>query len=295
MHADNGKMTRRTLLTRSARAAAIAATVSPYAALMASPRSRGFKIGACDWSLGKQSDPAAFDVAKQIGLDGVQISLGTVQNDMHLRRPEVQKSYADAARRTGLEIASLAIGEMNQVPLKSDPRAARWLADSIDVCKSLGLTVSMAACFYNGDLDLSRTAEIDHLVGVLKDITPKAEKQGITIGLESYLSAEDNMRLLERVGSPAVMVYYDVGNSTDKGRNVYREIRLLGKLICELHAKDNGYMLGQGRIDFPKVRQALDDIQYRGWIQIEAATPHGLIPDYTADRKFLKKLFPRTV
>ena len=46
--------------------------------------------------------------------------------------------YRDAAQRAGLEIASLAIGEMNHVPLKSDPRAARWLADSIDVCKALG-------------------------------------------------------------------------------------------------------------------------------------------------------------
>ena len=103
------------------------------------------------------------------------------------------------------------------------------------------------------------------------------------------------MRLLDRIGSPAVKVYYDVGNSTDKGYNVYKEIRLLGKLICELHAKDASYMLGQGRIDFHQVRLALDDIQYSGWIQIEAATPHGLIPDYTADRKFLKKLFPRSV
>ena len=57
---------------------------------------------------------------------------------MHLRRPEVQKAYLEAAKRTGLEIASLAIGEMNSVPLKSDPRAAEWLADSIDVCKALG-------------------------------------------------------------------------------------------------------------------------------------------------------------
>ncbi len=294
MQADPGKLNRRTLLASSVRAAAAAAATSPFAALLAAPQSRWFKIGACDWSLGKQADPAAFDVAKQIGLDGVQISLGTERNDMHLRRPDVQKAYAAAARRTGLEMASIAIGEMNRIPLKSDPRAARWLADSIDVCKWLGLTVSMAACFYNGDLDLSRTAEIDHLVGVLKEIAPKAEKHGIRIGLESYLSAEDNLRLLDLVGSPAVMVYYDVGNSTDKGRNVDREIRLLGKRICELHAKDNGYMLGQGRIDFAKVRRALDDIGYSGWIQIEAAAPHGLIPDYTADRKFLKKLFPRT-
>ena len=295
MPRQNRKISRRKLLVRSAQAAAAGAAISPLARLFAAPRSRGFKIGACDWSLGKQSDPAAFDVARQIGLDGVQISLGTLQNDMHLRRPEVQRAYREAAARTGLEMASVAIGEMNRIPLKSDPRAARWLVQSIDVCTALGLRISMAACFYAGDLDLARTAEIDRFVGVLKDITPKAEKQGILIGLESYLSAEDNLRLLERIGSPAVKVYYDVGNSTDKGRDVYKEIRLLGKSICEFHAKDNGYMLGQGRIDFKKVRQAMDDIQYRGWIQIEAAAPHGLIPDYTADREFLKKLFPRTV
>jgi hypothetical protein len=29
----------------------------------------------------------------------------------------------------------------------------------------------------------------------------------------------------------------------------------------------------------------LDDIEYSGWIQIEAAAPHGLIADDTADRQ----------
>ena len=138
------------------------------------------------------------------------------------------------------------------MPLKSDPRAAQWLADSIDVCKSLGLTVSMAACFYNGDLDLGKTAEIDHLVGVLKDIAPKAEKQGISSAWKITSAPRTTCGSSDRVGSPAVKVYYDVGNSTDKGRDVCHEIRTLGKLICELHAKDNGYMLGQGRIDFKK-------------------------------------------
>ncbi len=295
MRTNNRKITRRTLLVRSAQAAAFAVVASPFAPLFAAPQSRWFKIGAFDWSLGKRSDPAAFDLAKQIGLDGVQVDLGTVENDMHLRRPEVQKTYREAAARTGLEIASLAIGEMNQVPLKSDPRAAQWLADSIDVCKALGMPIVLAACFEKGDLDMGKTAEIDHFVGVLKDVAPKAEKQGVVIGLEDYLSAEDNLRIIERVGSPAVKVYYDVGNSTDKGRDIFKEIRTLGKLICELHAKDAGHMLGQGRIDFKQVRQALDDIQYSGWIQIEAAQPHGVIPDYTAHRKYLKELFPRTL
>jgi L-ribulose-5-phosphate 3-epimerase len=51
-------------------------------------------------------------------------------------------------------------------------------------------------------------------------------------------------------------------------------------------------MLGQGRIDFKRVREALDKIEYSGWIHIEAAAPHGLFQDYRAHRKYLRGLFP---
>ena len=66
----------------------------------------------------------------------------------------------------------------------------------------------------------------------------------------------------------------------------------MGGLICEFHAKDGDYVLGQGRIDFRQVRKAIDDIHFTGWIQIEAACPHGLIPDQKAHLKFLKGIFP---
>ncbi|MGD0898533.1 MAG: sugar phosphate isomerase/epimerase family protein [Thermoguttaceae bacterium] len=293
-------LSRRSMLRHLTETAAFTAAVSTLAPLLAAPetrgsRARGFKIGACDWSLGKRGDPAALDLAKEIGLDGVQIDMGNVGNDMRLRTPEFQKQHREAAARTGLALASLAICELNNVPLRSDPRAAEWVAQSVDVCKALGLPVVLIPCFGKGDLDMSRTAEIDHVVKVLKEVAPKAEKQGVALGLEDYLSAEDNRKIIDRVGSPAVKVYYDVGNSTDKGRDVVKEIRALGKLICEFHAKDGNYMLGQGRIDFKQVRQAMDDIEYSGWIQIEAAHPHGLVPDYTADRKYLKDLFPARV
>jgi len=286
------RISRRTMLRRGAEATAAAALSATFAPLLAAPQSRWFKIGACDWSLGKRSDPAAFDLAREIGLDGVQVDMGSAANGMRVRQPEVQKAYLATARRTGLAIASLALGELNNVPLKSDPRAAEWLAQSIGVCQDLGLTVVLAAFFGKGDLDMSNTREIDHVVGVLRDIAPKAEQAGVRIGLENYLSADDNRKILDRVASPAVRVYYDVGNSTDKGRDVVREIRALGKLICEFHAKDGPHMLGQGRIDFKKVREAMDDTGYSGWIQIEAAAPHGLLVDYTADRKYLKDIFP---
>ena len=48
--------------------------------------SNRFNIGACDWSIGQHSNIEAMEVAKNIGLDGVQISLGNLENNMHLRQ-----------------------------------------------------------------------------------------------------------------------------------------------------------------------------------------------------------------
>ena len=90
--------TNRRLFIASATAAVALAKFAPLFAAEAKPR---FKIGACDWSIGKMADTTALEVAKQIGLDGVQANLGTLANDMHLRRPEVQQRYKDAANKFG--------------------------------------------------------------------------------------------------------------------------------------------------------------------------------------------------
>ena len=289
MKSNPGLMSRRQMISQTSAMAGWLALASTFEPLFAGENKRRFKIGACEWSL-RKSDPTSLDVAKQIGLDGVQVNMGSVGNNMQLRQPEVQQAYLAAAKKTGIEISSLAIGEMNKVPLKSDPQAAQWLEDSIAVMKALNLKIVLVAAFSKGDL-LGDQAGIDHTVEVLKRLAPKAEKAGVIFGLENYLSAEENLDILKRVNSPAVQVYYDVGNSTDKGYDIYQEIRMLKGKVCEFHAKDARSMLGQGRIDFRTVRAAMDEIGFSGWIQIEAATPHGLSPDYQADLAYLREVF----
>jgi sugar phosphate isomerase/epimerase len=237
-------------------------------------------------------NPQAFEVAKQIGLDGVQVSLGTVANPMHLHQPEVQQQFKDAAGKAGLQIASLAIGELNEIPYKSDPRTIEWVSTAIDVCQALGLHTILLAFFSNDDLR-DDPPGVDEVVRRLKAVAPKAEKAGVALGIESWLNAEQHLKIIERVGSPAVKVYYDVCNSNDRGYDIYKEIRQLGRLICEFHAKENGSLLGQGKVDFKKVRQAMDDIDYHGWIQIEGAVPAGkpMLESYQANCKFMREVF----
>jgi sugar phosphate isomerase/epimerase len=128
----------------------------------------------------------------------------------------------------------------------------------------------------------------------LKKVAPKAEKAGVVLGLESWLSAEDTMRIIDRVGSPAVKMYYDVANSTERGYDICKEIRWLGKRnICEFHMKENGFLLGHGKIDFNKVSDAIHEVGYEGWLQIEGAIPPGgnILESYSANSKFLGEKF----
>jgi L-ribulose-5-phosphate 3-epimerase len=282
-------VTRRDVLRASVGLAGLQALgISP-----ASAQAGRFRIGACDWSLGQRARTGALGVARQLGLDGVQVSMGSVDNDLQLRRPEVQRAYRDAAAAAGVRIGGVALDLMNQVPYKSDPRTEQWVSDTIDVARALDVRVILLALFEKGDLrgDPEGQAEV---INRLKRVAPKAERQGVVLGIESWLSAPDHLRILEAVGSRNVQVYYDLANSTQMGYDILAEIRQLGReRICEFHAKENGFLLGQGRIDFPGVRRALDDIGYGGWIQIEGAVPKGqpLLESHTQNVRFMRTHF----
>lgn len=297
MNPSNQTFNRRQMITRLLGGTTLMAATSRFAASAAAAESNArYPIGACDWSIGKMADPTGLGLAKEIGLDGLQVSLGTETNDMHLRREEVQQQYLKASEETGVKIASLAIGELNRVPYKSDPRTIEWVNYSVDVCRAMDCRVVLLAFFGNGDLKGDK-AGTDEVVRRLKDVAPKAEEKGVTLGIESWLSADEHLDIIERVGSSAVKVYYDVANSHKMGYDIYEEIRRLGKQgqICEFHMKENGALLGKGKIDFNQVKAAVGDIGYRGWLQIEGAVPAGgeIKASYIANRKFLQSLFGR--
>jgi len=255
----------------------------------------GFKIGACDWTLGKRTDPSALQFAKELGLDGIMVDLGNWKDDLPLRKPELQKKYMELSKQIGLPVSSLAIGALNEIPLKSDPRAVQWLADSVDVAQAMGLRVVLVPFFAKGDLR-NDPAGKDAAIERLKNVAPKAEKAGVILGVESWLSAAEHVEILDRVGSPAVEVYYDVGNSQKAGYDIFKEIRSLGKRICEFHAKDNDDLYGKGTMSFPEVRKAMDDIGYRGWMQIEGTKlTLGIAESVRYDLNYLRGVFPREV
>lgn len=284
------KITRRRALAGAGAALAFGPALTAWAA----DEKRLFKIGACDWSIGQRQKLAALEVAKAIGLDGVQVSFGPPGGQFDLREAGVRKQYLDGCKRHGVEIASLAMGVLNSRPYASDPEAEQWVADCIEVLPKLGEQVVLLAFFGRGDIKGKPDAQKE-VIRRLKKVAPAAEKAGVVLGIESTLNADEHLAILDAVGSPAVQVYYDVANMHYSGYDIYKELRQIGRArICQIHAKERGVLLGKGPIDFTKVKAALDDIGWTGWLVIEGATERGRSMEdcYRANQKFLRSVFP---
>ena len=252
-----------------------------------------FRIGACDWSIGKRQDIGALELGREIGLDGIQVSIGEPGHRYDLRKEEVRREYAAAGKKHGIAVCSLAMGVLNGIPYSSDPRAEKWVRECVEVLPKMKQKIMLLAFFGKGDIknkpDL--TAEV---IRRLKKVAPVAEKAGVTLGLETWLSADEHMHIIDAVGSPAIQVYYDTANSNKMGYDIYKEIRQLGRRnICQIHCKENGFLLGNGRIDFRKFKDAVDDIGYRDWLVIESATGKGVstFDSYVHNQKYLRSVF----
>src|SRR5712691_7791103 len=74
--------------------------------LFAALRAAGFKIGVTDWNLKLTGKIEAVALAKTIGFDGVQVSLGNVAAEtLPLADPATQQAYLAESKRLGLPLA----------------------------------------------------------------------------------------------------------------------------------------------------------------------------------------------
>ncbi|MBL9189925.1 MAG: sugar phosphate isomerase/epimerase [Opitutaceae bacterium] len=293
---------RRAFLATSATALGAAALLRPSlgAATAATAKATvGFRIFAPDWTLDKRCDPAAYELAARIGLDGVQVDFGWPPEGGG--RPPLfaeakQNELMASAARHGVAISSLALGAVNRTPYKSSAEGEQWALDAIAVLRRMKLRVVLLPFFNKGDL-IGDPAGLEEVIRRLRRLAPRAEEAGVIFGIESWLKVPELERIMDAVKSPAVQVYYDIGNMQKVDENVGAAIRQLGReRICEVHLKDYDDLYGKGSMDFPAVRAALDAIHYRGWVGIEGTkTPLGVEQSIRYDLDYLRPLFPRKI
>ena len=252
------------------------------------------KTGINIWSFrGGLTAREYIEMAKDAGYDGIEFGLdetgivGLDSSDEDIR--ELKR----IAEGEGIETPSLATGLYWRYPFTSSDRNTREKAKSIvrrqlDLAALLGADTILVVPGLVG-ADFIPDGEVteydvayDLALEAFMELKEYAEEVKVNIGLENvwnkFLLSPLEMRdFVDKIDSPYVGVYFDVGNVVSTG---YPEhwIKILGKRIKKVHFKDfrvsvgniNGFVdLLSGDVNYPAVMEQFRKVGYDDYVIAE--------------------------
>jgi L-ribulose-5-phosphate 3-epimerase len=229
-----------------------------------------------------------FEYSSTAGFDAVELNLYPVGSVGLTMDTTVQEavSIVKLAASYGLKIPSISTGLLWQTPLSSPDEKVREQGRSV-VLKQLELASAMgidSILVVPGSVSKDVSYEDCYVRSQeeLKKIIGEVEKVKVNIGIENVwnkflLSPLEMARYIDELGSDYIKAYFDVGNVLQFG---FPEqwIRILGDRICKVHVKDFSTQVGNitgfvpllsGDVDWPAVKEALDEIGYNDVITAE--------------------------
>jgi L-ribulose-5-phosphate 3-epimerase len=256
------------------------------------------RVGMTDWNLGQRGDITKVTLAREIGLDGIQVSVQypTDGKTPTLRDAKTQAAYRRAALENGIQICSLAIGNpgKSRMPMHTSPAFAILLAEAVEIAYNIGTNNILLPILGDSHIDMTNQAQVDTFVAMMKEVARYAERYEVVVGLEDWISAQDNLKLLDAIGSDFVAVYYDAHNIVSRVPDIYAEPKMLGKRINQIHVKNANERLSTpgGKMDWPRMSKEFYDIGYRGWYVLETGSPtKDIVADTRANIEYVKQTF----
>jgi L-ribulose-5-phosphate 3-epimerase len=233
-------------------------------------------LKACQYNMLPKdlADAEKFALAKKCGFEGIE-----------LNRPiedlAAAREMSALARQAGVPIHGVVNGWTG--PL-SDPKPENVEKGIVSMETSLRCAQAVGA-----DAVLLVPAVVNEEVGYaeawersqknIRKLLPLAKELQVVIAVENVwnkflVSPLEFARYVDEFDSPWLKAYIDVGNMILFG---YAQdwLRTVGKRIVKVHLKDfkrKGYEwtnLLDGDVNWPQVRQALDEIGYRGYLTTE--------------------------
>lgn len=251
--------------------------------------------------------------AKALGFDAIELCIGSQGVLTHETSQAECEQIVAQAKDVGIEIAGVASGESwGCSPSDDDPevraKIVAFTKKALQVTKWLGTD---AYLFVPGAVDVFFLEDspvvpydvcYDRAKEAVAQLVPTAEQLGVTVGIENvwnkFLLSPLEMRdFIDSFDSKAVGSYFDAGNVLLTG---YPEqwIQILGKRIVRVHVKDFKKSVGtaegfvdmlEGDVDFDKVKTALTEVGYDGYVTAEMLPYQPGRPEKTAAA--MKKIF----
>ena len=262
-----------------------------------------YKVAVCDWMILKRQKLGAFQLTKEIGADGVEVDMGSLgQRETFassLTNDANCQQFLAKARELNLGISSIAMSGFYAQSFAERTNVLRLVQDCVDTMKAMDVKIAFLPLGVNSDLLKHPELRVP-VVERLKAAGKLAEAVGVVIGVETELDADDQIKLLDEVGSPAIKIYYNLASAIQHQRDCVAELKKLGRArVCQIHFsnQDAYWLQNDPLVNAQNIKLVLDEMNWRGWLVIERSRDtndvHNVKKSYGANAAYLKSVFQK--
>lgn len=262
-----------------------------------------YQVGVCDWMVLKRQKLGAFELAKQLGCDGIELDMGSLGQreafDNKLRDDAEAAHFKHVADSLGIRVGAVAMSGFYAQDLSKKDTYLSLAADCFDTMDKMGgvrvAFLPLGGCGNDWATDKQKRAII---VRRLHEIGEMARQRGKVVGIDTPLDAAGNLRLLKEVKSDGIAIFYKFQTIIEHGWNLNKDLRKLGaRNICAIHATntDSLWLRDDPAIDMPVVRRTLDQMGWSGWLFVERSRDVKMVRNvkmnYGSNVRYLKETF----
>ena len=262
-----------------------------------------YKVGVCDWMILKRQKLGEFDLARQLGSDGVEMDMGGLGKremfDNKIRDDKEAAHFKSVADSLGIEIGAIAMSGFYAQDLTKRDNYMALVEDCFDTMGKMGdvkvAFLPLGGCGNDWPKDKAKRAII---VKRLRAIGEAAKARGKRVGIDTPLDAKGNLKLLKEIKSDGIAIFYKWQTIVENGWDIVKDIKKLGaKNICAIHASntDRVWLRNDSTINVPLIKKALDEMGWSGWLFVERSRDVKMVRNvkmnYGANVHYLKSIF----
>ena len=260
-----------------------------------------YKISVCDWMILKRQKIGEFELAHELGADGVEMDMGSLGKrdsfDNKLRTKDFRELFLQKAKENNVAISSIAMSGFYGQSFAENKNYIALVGDCLNTMQAMGVKTAFLPLGVN--CDLNKNPQMRPLIiERLKVAGKMAEDAGVVIGIETSLDAKGEVQLLKEIDSKGIKIYYNFQNPLALGRDLYKELRILGKdRICQIHCTntDGVTLPNDKKLDMNKVKEVLHEMGWCGWLVVERSRDtndvHNVKKNYGTNIEYLKRIF----
>ncbi len=268
--------------------------------LMAQER---YQVGVCDWMVLKRQKLGEFQLAKDLGCDGIEMDMGGLGKremfDNKMREPEAAALFKYTADSLGIRVGAVAMSGFYGQDLTQRDNYLSLLDDCFNTMDIMGnVKVAFLPLGGSGNDWSTDKAKRKEIVSRLHAIGEAAKARGKVVGIDTPLDAAGNLKLLKEIKSDGIAIFYKWQTIIENGWDIAKDMKKLGaKNICAIHASntDSVWISKDPAINLPLIKQTLDEMNWKGWLFVERSRDVKMVRNvkmnYGANVRCLKETF----